>query len=124
MNAPYDVDSYTFSNLVMVEDIYFAGTEQEWNALTKDWDFEKYYTDPSVMDDVTVHFNATVGSEVAGDVNADGVFSVADVVMMQRWLIGMGRLVNWEAGDLCQDNTINVFDLCIMKRMLLETTPL
>lgn len=118
VNAPYDVDSYEFYNLVMVEDIYFAGTEQEWNALTKDWDFEEYNTDPSVMDNVTVHFNATVGSDVKGDVNADGVFNVADVVMMQRWLLGKGRLVNWEAGDLCQDNIINVFDLCIMKRMM------
>lgn len=115
---PYDVNSYSFSNLVMVEDIYFAGTEEEWNALTKDWDFEEYNTDPSVMDNVTVHFNATVGSDVKGDVNADGVFNVADVVMMQRWLLGKGRLVNWEAGDLCQDNIINVFDLCIMKRMM------
>lgn len=118
-NAPYDVDSYWFYDLVMVEDIYFAGTEQEWNALTKDWDFEKYHTDPSVMDNVTVHFNATVGSDVAGDVNADGVFNVADVVMVQKWLIGMGRLVNPEAGDLCKDNMINVFDLCLMRRMLL-----
>lgn len=121
-NAPYDVDSYWFYDLVMVEDIYFAGTEEEWNALTKDWDFEKYNTDPSVMDNVTVHFNATVGSDVAGDVNADGVFSAADVVMVQKWLIGMGRLVNPEAGDLCKDNMINVFDLCLMRRMLLETT--
>lgn len=117
-SEPYETDSYFFYDLVMVEDIYFAGTEEEWNTLTKDWDFEKYNTDPSVMDNVTVHFKATVGSDVKGDVNADGVFNVADVVMMQRWLLGKGRLVNWEAGDLCQDNIINVFDLCIMKRMM------
>ncbi|MGN0583971.1 MAG: leucine-rich repeat protein [Ruminococcus sp.] len=115
---PYDVDSYWFYDLVMVEDIYFAGTEQEWNALTKDWDFEKYNTDPSVMDSVSVHFNAAVGSDVKGDVNADGVFSAADIVMMQKWLLGMGRLVNPEAGDLCKDNRLNVFDLCQMKSMI------
>lgn len=117
-SEPYDVNSYRFYNIGMVDDIYFAGTEEEWNALTKDWAFEEYNTDPSVMDNVTVHFNATVGSDVAGDVNADGVFNVADVVMMQRWLLGKGRLVNWKAGDLRQDNIINVFDLCIMKRMM------
>ncbi|MGN0630386.1 MAG: leucine-rich repeat protein, partial [Ruminococcus sp.] len=86
VNAPYDVNSYWFYDLVMVKDIYFAGTEQEWNALTKDWDFEKYNTDPSVMDSVSVHFNAAVGSDVKGDVNADGVFSAADIVMMHKWL--------------------------------------
>ena len=47
------------------------------------------------------------------------MFNVADIVMMQRWLFCQGRLVNWEAGDLCKDNMINVFDLCLMRRMLL-----
>lgn len=122
-SEPYETNSYFFYDLEMVENIYFAGTKQEWNELTKDWDFEKYNTDSSVMNNVTVHFNATVGSDVAGDVNADGVFNIADVVMMQRWLLCQGRLVSWEAGDLCQDNQINAFDLCLMKRMLLETLP-
>ena len=39
MDSPYEVDSYWLSDLVMVSDIYFAGTETEWNALIKDWDF-------------------------------------------------------------------------------------
>ncbi len=56
-----------------------------------------------------------------GDVNADGQFSVADVVMLQKWLIcspGIS-LSDWNAGDLCEDQRIDVFDLCIMKRELL-----
>ena len=120
MDSPYEVDSYWFSDLVMVSDIYFAGTEAEWNALIKDWDFAKYNTDPSVMDNVTVHFNATVGTDVAGDVNADGIFSIADLIMMQQWLYCQGRLINWKAGDLYKDNTINGLDLCLMRQMLLD----
>ena len=120
MDSPYEVDSYWFSDLVMVSDIYFAGTETEWNALIKDWDFAKYNTDPSVMDNVTVHFNASVGSDVEGDVNADGIFSVADLIMMQQWLYCQGRLINWKAGDLYKDNTINGLDLCLMRQMLLD----
>lgn len=58
--------------------------------------------------------------EVSGDVNADGIFNVADAVMMQKWLVCNGELTNWKAGDLCKDGIINVFDLCIMKRMLIE----
>lgn len=118
MDSPYEVDSYWFSDLVMVSDIYFAGTETEWNALIKDWDFAKYNTDPSVMDNVTVHFNATVGTDVAGDVNADGIFSIADLVMMQRFLLDQGRLIEWKAGDLYEDNTINGLDLCLMRQKL------
>ncbi len=57
---------------------------------------------------------------VRGDVNADGVFDSADAVMMQKWLVCKGDLTDWEAGDLCEDNIINAFDLCLMKKMLRE----
>lgn len=118
VDAPYDADSYFFNNLVPVSEIYFAGTEAEWNALIKDWDFSEYDTDPSVMDNVTVHFNATVGTDVAGDVNADGIFSIADLVMMQRFLLHQGRLIDWNAGDLYEDAIINIIDLCLMKELV------
>ena len=124
LGTPYDIGSYgDFNNLVMVNEIYFAGTEAEWNALIKDWDFSEYDTDPSVMDNVTVHFNATVGTDVAGDVNADGIFSIADLVMMQRFLLHQGRLIDWNAGDLYEDAIINIIDLCLMKEKYWNTLP-
>ena len=123
VDAPYDADSYFFNNLVPVSEIYFAGTEAEWNALIKNWDFSEYDTDPSVMDNVTVHFNATVGTDVAGDVNADGIFSIADLVMMQRFLLHQGRLIDWNAGDLYEDAIINIIDLCLMKEKYWNTLP-
>ena len=122
-DAPYDADSYFYNNLVPVSEIYFAGTETEWNALIKNWDFSEYDTDPSVMDNVTVHFNASVGSDVEGDVNADGIFSVADLIMMQQFLLNQGRLIEWKAGDLCEDNTINGLDLCLMRQKYWDTLP-
>ena len=70
------------------------------------------------MDNVTVHFNATVGTDVAGDVNADGIFSIADLVMMQRFLLQQGRLIDWNAGDLYEDAIINIIDLCLMKELV------
>jgi len=39
--------------------------------------------------------------------------------MMQKWLLCAGELTDWQAGDLCRDERIDVFDLCLMKRMLL-----
>lgn len=64
----------------------------------------------------------TVKPIVRGDVNADDVFTVADVVMLQKWLICApdAKLTCWQNGDLCSDNKIDVFDLCIMKRELLK----
>jgi arabinan endo-1,5-alpha-L-arabinosidase len=57
-------------------------------------------------------------ASVIGDVNADGVFNVADVVMMQKYLLDSGNLTDWRAGDLYEDNIIDAMDLCFMKRML------
>jgi arabinan endo-1,5-alpha-L-arabinosidase len=56
---------------------------------------------------------------VIGDVSADGQFSVADAVMMQKYLLRAGDLTDDFAGDLCEDGVINAFDLAVMKRMLL-----
>ena len=57
-----------------------------------------------------------------GDVNNDGEFNVADVVLLQKWLLAVPdtHLANWKAVDFCNDNVLNVFDLCLMKRELLE----
>ena len=61
-------------------------------------------------------------NKVDGDVNADGTFNVADVVMLQKWLICTPNvtLTDWQAADLYEDGIINVFDLCIMKRELIK----
>lgn len=55
---------------------------------------------------------------IRGDVNADGIFSIADAVMFQKWLICAGDLTDRKAGDLYEDGKLDVFDLCIMKREL------
>ena len=59
---------------------------------------------------------------ISGDVNADGSFNVADLVLMQKWLLSAPdtELKNWKAGDLCEDGVIDIFDLCIMRRRLIE----
>lgn len=58
---------------------------------------------------------------IMGDVNDDGEFNVSDVVMLQKWLLCAGPLTNWENGDFCADERIDVFDLCLMKRALVES---
>lgn len=67
--------------------------------------------------------NYTQHEPVAGDVNADGQFSVADVVLMQRWLMTVPdtELADWKAGNLCDDDRLDVFDFCLMKRVLIQT---
>ena len=58
---------------------------------------------------------------VIGDVNADGKLTIADVVMLQKWLLHDGELTDWKAGDLQADGVINGFDLCVLRKLLLES---
>ena len=58
-------------------------------------------------------------NSVVGDCNNDGSFTVSDIVMLQKWLLNDGTVLdNWKAADLYGDNVINVFDLILMKQMI------
>lgn len=69
-----------------------------------------------------VSFDVLVPTDIPGDVNNDGVFSVADVVLFQRWLLTMpiANTANWEAADLNGDGMLDVFDLCLMRTVLFK----
>lgn len=57
-----------------------------------------------------------------GDVNADGALGIADIVLMQKWLLAENvTMADWQAGDLCDDDTLNIFDLTLMKSEFLST---
>ena len=61
---------------------------------------------------------------IKGDVNADGAFDVADVILLQKRLLAVPdtELKNWKAADLYEDDVLDVFDLGLMKRVLLQKT--
>ncbi len=91
------VDYLYFSNKETAEpDISYYGSEEPDD------------TDPS--------------GRIRGDVNADGRFSVEDVIMLQKWLIAVpdATLTDWQAGDMLENGIIDSFDLSIMKRELLS----
>lgn len=58
-----------------------------------------------------------------GDVDQDNYFGVADVVLLQKWLLAVPdtHLDDWKAADFCKDDKLNVIDLCLMKRALIES---
>jgi len=64
-----------------------------------------------------------IGSQsIRGDVNADGKLSTLDVIMMQKWLLNIpnAKLTDWKAGDLHENGKINVFDLGLLRHLLLN----
>ncbi len=60
-------------------------------------------------------------SFLMGDVNEDGSFGISDVVLLQKWLLGVPdtHLANWKAADFCDDDRLDVFDLTLMKRAMI-----
>lgn len=94
---------------------------------------DKRYIDDSgsySTNEITIYWNSPLiyllslteeeqsAASVRGDVNADGDFNIADAVMLQNYLVRGGNVTDWQAGDLCQDNKLDVFDLVIMKTEL------
>ena len=59
---------------------------------------------------------------VKGDVSGDGEFNVADLVILQKWLLAVPNteLANWKAGDLCEDGRLDVFDMVQMRKLLTQ----
>ena len=57
-----------------------------------------------------------------GDLNADGELTIADILLLQRWLLAVPdtTLPDWKAGDLSGDNQLDAMDLCLLKRSLAE----
>lgn len=62
-------------------------------------------------------------SSIRGDVNADGKFDISDIVLLQKWILGEPDtvLADRRAGDLCEDERIDAFDLVMMKNLLITT---
>ena len=71
-------------------------------------------------DRVTV--NCRLKWEPSGDANGDNDFTIADLVLLQKWLLAEPdtSLSDWNAVDFCRDNKINASDLSLMKRELLS----
>ena len=85
-----------------------------FNSQTQQTVYAGSLTDSSISDE-----------NIKGDVNADGSFDIADVVLLQKWLLAAPNteLPNWKAADFCDDGRLNVFDLCLMRRALFAENP-
>lgn len=67
---------------------------------------------------------STINAEkfsVKGDVNSNGVFDIVDIVLVHKWLLKVPdtHLDNPEVADFCNDNKLDVLDLCLMKQALI-----
>lgn len=66
-------------------------------------------------------FAVSPSAEILGDVNADGSADMADLELIQKWLLTVSdtELANPEAADLDGDGRLTARDLTMMKQLLL-----
>ena len=79
-------------------------------------------TDISIRLSADATITAVYGTDIRGDVNADGSFNISDLVLLQKWLTADSdaELSCWQNGDLNSDEVVDVFDLIAMRRELLN----
>lgn len=62
---------------------------------------------------------------LAGDVDMSGSVGVADIILLQKYLLGQSPLSQeqFDNANVCQDESVDVFDLAILKRMAVNGQP-
>ena len=109
-----EIEKDVFDGCDSLATIFYEGSKTEWDELVSRCGLDL---------NVNVIYNSYNQEEtLLGDINDDGSFNVADIVMFQKWLLGVSdvTLPNWKAADFCEDGKLNVLDLCMMKRKLVE----
>lgn len=68
----------------------------------------------------------SVTKSIKGDINADDEFTISDIVLLEKWLLGVPdtELINWEAADLNKDGQLDAFDMIEMRKLLIQNSSL
>lgn len=81
-------------------------------------------TDEPTTEEPTFETTIDPPTPVLGDLNNDGVCSVADVILLQKFLLAVeipAGSANIEMGDCYTDGVIDIFDLVMLKRIVLNS---
>ncbi len=87
------IGSYAFDKCTSLTDVYYGGSEAEWNAI-EIGSYNDYLTS------ATVHYNSTGPDDTGdtedtdlmrGDINGDGVIDAADLTLLARYV---GKIIS------------------------------
>lgn len=94
-------------------DVYYGGTEEEWNAV-------EIEDDNDCLLNANIHFGKEPTMEYTpGDVNGDNKIDVKDVVLIRRFVAGgYGVAINETAANVNGDDKLDVKDVIILRRFI------
>ena len=115
-------DNATLTNCYYIDTLDGQYGTKKSEAEMKSEEFAEQLGDAFVYEADSFPMLSWEKQKIKGDVNADGYLTVADVVLLQKWLLAVPdiKLPDWKAADLIDDDRLDVFDLVLMKRELIN----
>lgn len=82
---------------------------------------ERFEFSNYIEDDISNKYEPFELTNPSGDANGDGEYTIADVVLLQSFLLGREvDMQSWTAIDLTCDGVIDAFDMILARRKLVE----
>ncbi len=111
-------NDWSYQGITKCVDTYQNGSETRT-------DYICVYSDGVLIGGIEPDGTTPGQTGIAGDINGDGEVSVADAVLMKKFLVKEIQetgLKNPTAADMNGDNIVNVFDLILLKRAVLSAS--
>ncbi|MGN0614579.1 MAG: glycosyl hydrolase family 8 [Porcipelethomonas sp.] len=130
--TPYGIQTVSYSDLAFTAPFLIAAAceeDSEWHDAVRQYVLNYpanfYYGDSIKMLCLISDDGGWIvpgsSEDVYGDVNSDGVFDLSDIIALQKWLVKSDSSIDEDKADVNQDNTINIYDSCQLKRSILNS---
>lgn len=141
-SAPYEVrlsagDSYTVRPEISADNAQYqwylndkpidGATGSEYIISSADEKSKGTYSVEVTSDGVTARITVLtvseiIGSGIRGDLNSDGKVTVADLVLLEKYILGSEQFTEtqFRKADFSGDNAIDAFDMVLMRKILLS----
>ncbi len=107
-----EISYNAFDECDSLTDVYYDGTEEEWNNI-------RILKDNDVLETVTIHFLKDI---VKGDANGDGQITTKDVMMLKKIVVGEKEcdIALTVAADINNDGKVSAKDILFIRKYLMN----
>ena len=130
--AAYNKSSGRYTKGIEVADASSSSgaNVRQWElngASCQNWIAETYTTTTTTTTTSTTTVTTTTATEPtpvnpSGDLSLDGKINVADIVLLQKYLLGTEKLTRkqFEIGDMNKDEAVDAFDMVLLRKEVIK----